>query len=53
MAKGKRGKGKGKGKRGKGGRKPKGQIPLDVLQRRLGKLSTIVAKRGGKLPKYY
>lgn len=55
MAKGKRGKGRSKGKRGKRGRKgaAKNQIPLEVLQRRLGKLSTIVAKRGGKLPKYY
>lgn len=56
MAKG-RGKGrskarnKGRGKsRGKGG---KGKIPLKVLENRLGKLSTIVAKRGGKLPRYY
>ncbi len=49
MARKKKGsKGKGKAKRGK-----KGQIPLEVLQNRLGKLSTIVAKRGGKLPRHY
>ena len=42
-AKSKRGKGKAKGNR----------IPLDVLENRLGKLSTIVAKRGGKLPKSF
>ncbi len=42
------GKGRAKNKRGKGKAKPKSnQIPIDVLEKRLGKLNRIVAKRGG------
>ena len=57
MAKG-RGKGRGKGSKGgrrrrRGAAKGDGKIPLKVLENRLGKLSTIVAKRGGKLPRTY
>lgn len=43
-----KGKGKSKGKRGKGKAKPaSNEIPLDILERRLGKLNRTVLKRGG------
>lgn len=49
MAKGK-GKGKGKGSKGKrgGAKKPKSKhIPLNILEKRLGKLNSVVKARGG------
>lgn len=49
MAKGKRGKGgKGKGKGKRGGAKAKSKhIPLKILEKRLGKLNSVVKSRGG------
>lgn len=32
-------------------KKGKGQVPLQILEERLGKLSRIVKKRGGKMPR--
>ena len=38
----------GRRKKKKTGRKAKGQIPLDILERRLGSLNAVVKRRGGE-----